>query len=146
MTNIDSRTSMHRTPLHLASIRGHVEVVRLLTNEGADVDAEDVDKNTPLHYASMYGHTEVVQKLLKRGACVLAKNLLNKTSLDIASNVKIVEEIREFCENRGILLDFSQYSRTPFNGVVLRNSREDEISRLIAKCAAVPNPNQVKKL
>ncbi|KAH9962806.1 ankyrin repeat-containing domain protein [Lactifluus volemus] len=38
-----------KTPLHYASERGHLDVVRLLLGSGADVNARMDDGSTPLH-------------------------------------------------------------------------------------------------
>lgn len=56
MTNLDARTSINRTPLHLACLHGHLAVVKLLVRALADINALDDDLNTPLHYAAMNGH------------------------------------------------------------------------------------------
>ncbi|HKN87062.1 MAG TPA: ankyrin repeat domain-containing protein [Nitrospiraceae bacterium] len=55
-------------PLILAAAKGHQEMVGLLLDRGAQVNAADYTGWTPLHAAIYGGHAEVVQLLLDRGA------------------------------------------------------------------------------
>ena len=53
------------TPLHAASYKGHIEVVKaLLAVDGVDVNAASSMRITPLHVASLRGHLAVVHALL----------------------------------------------------------------------------------
>jgi FOG: Ankyrin repeat len=54
--------------LILASAKGHTEVVGLLLDRGAYINATDHTGWTPLHAAIYGGHAEVVRLLLERGA------------------------------------------------------------------------------
>ena len=56
------------TALILAAQSGHVEVVRLLLEAGADKDVADDDGATALMEAAYRGHVEVVRLLLEAGA------------------------------------------------------------------------------
>lgn len=56
------------SPLILAAAKGHTEIVRLLLDRGAHINATDHTGWTPLHAAIYGGHAEVVQCLLERGA------------------------------------------------------------------------------
>lgn len=60
------------TPLQWASIDGNRDVLQLLCERGADVNAKDKDGNTALHFAVRNGNTAVVELLLKQGANVEA--------------------------------------------------------------------------
>lgn len=57
-----------RTPLHLAAMEGHLDVVHLLLENGADVNAEDRWACTPIMEAQKNGHDEIVKVLEKAGA------------------------------------------------------------------------------
>ena len=61
--DVNSRDEGNRTPLHYAVLGNQIEISRLLTSKGAEVDAvgEIIDKNksTPLHLAVRLGHCEV---------------------------------------------------------------------------------------
>lgn len=52
------------TPLNSASDNGHVDVVKLLLEKGADLTVANNSGWTPLHAASLNGHIEVIKLLL----------------------------------------------------------------------------------
>ena len=57
------------TPLQSASAFGHLQVVRILIEAGADVDQiNPFNGSTALHAASLFGKAEVVKVLLDNGA------------------------------------------------------------------------------
>lgn len=56
------------TPLHNAAVSGHLDVVRLLVNAGAEVDTADDRGRTPLIRAAEYGNLPVVDLLVSHGA------------------------------------------------------------------------------
>ena len=53
------------TALKMASLKGKLEVARLLVENGAEINPAGW---TPLHYAAFEGHPEVVKFLLEKGA------------------------------------------------------------------------------
>ena len=60
------------TPLHRAALKGHLNVVDYLLEEGADVNANGGD--SPLHWAVYGGHANIVSVLLSNGANVNAQS------------------------------------------------------------------------
>ncbi|XP_049769444.1 speckle-type POZ protein-like [Schistocerca cancellata] len=72
------------TALHWAAYRGDVEVVRLLLEAGAAVDARDGGGSRPLHWAALNGRAEVAAALLVAGADRGATTRGGRTALDIA--------------------------------------------------------------
>ncbi|KJH52965.1 ankyrin repeat protein [Dictyocaulus viviparus] len=75
------------TPLHLAAQSGHDSLVRMLLNQGVQVDATSTTMNViPLHLAAQQGHIAVVGMLLSRSTQQQhAKDWRGRTPLHLAS-------------------------------------------------------------
>ena len=50
-----------------AAGNGHLEIVKILAENGANIDAENKYDNTPLIWAALNGHFEVVRFLQDKG-------------------------------------------------------------------------------
>ncbi len=72
------------TPLHYAATGGHAEIVQLLVEHSAYIDAQSPNQTTPLMMAAMYGNTRTLTALLDAGADVSLKNQKGMTALDFA--------------------------------------------------------------
>ena len=57
-----------RTALLAATQRNHVEIARLLINEGADVNVKDFNQDSPFLYAGAEGRVEILRLMLPAGA------------------------------------------------------------------------------
>ncbi len=69
------------TVLHIACIRGHVEIVRSLLARRAFIDAPDDCGETPLHAAVRAGRDEISQALIDAGANLGATSRYGATAL-----------------------------------------------------------------
>ncbi|PWW71799.1 ankyrin [Tuber magnatum] len=71
--DLEARDGSGHTPLHAATVRGLVELVRMLLVLGVQVNATDVNGFTPLWYANTYGFREIVELLIEAGAKEVAR-------------------------------------------------------------------------
>ena len=71
-------------PLHYAATRGHLDVMNLLLDNHAYIDASSPNGSTPLMMAALYGPPSAVKLLLEAGADPLLKNDLGLTAIDFA--------------------------------------------------------------
>ena len=69
------------TLLATAALMGHTEIVTLLLEHGADVNARSRDDGTALHAAAFLGRTETVKLLLKKGADTTLRNNMGGTAI-----------------------------------------------------------------
>lgn len=79
------------TPLMEAASAGHVDIIHLLINHGADVNALSSTGNSPLMYACAAGHVDAVRELLESGAHVEDHNENGHTPLMEAASAGHVE-------------------------------------------------------
>src|SRR5580658_344156 len=70
--DVNSEGGSHTTPLHAASVKGHLEVASLLLRNGADPDSRDHLGRVPLHRVSQGG-----QVLMAKSSLEIARLLVN---------------------------------------------------------------------
>ena len=72
------------TPLHYAATHCHLELMNLLLEHHAYIDASSPNGSTPLMLAAMYGTPAAVKLLLEAGADPSLRNEQNLTAIDFA--------------------------------------------------------------
>ena len=66
---VDAKFADDRTALSFAAERGSVEIVKMLLERGADVNAKDTSNHaTAMTWALEKGHVEIIRLLLEKGA------------------------------------------------------------------------------
>jgi hypothetical protein len=73
------------TPLHSAVMNGHIEIVRLLLQNGAEVNVRNIYGYTPLHWAAIFGHVDILHLLVENGADLEAQNNYGQRALHCAA-------------------------------------------------------------
>ncbi len=91
ITMIDKGADVNKpgwAPLHYAATAGNVQLIKILLENHAYIDAESPNKTTPLMMAAHYGTPGAVKLLLEEGADVSLKNDLGLSAIDFAQNAK----------------------------------------------------------
>ena len=137
---VNVRSESRSTPLHWA-LRGHdfkdgsvISVLRLLLEQGADINAQNQDGRTPLHMASFDRALEVVRLLLEHGADVEVKNKYGRTPLHLASFDGALEVIRLLLEHGADVEVKDKYGETALQDAT--HSRHHEIVRMLREHGA----------
>ncbi|KAH9056837.1 ankyrin [Lactarius vividus] len=88
--DVNTLDEHQNTPLHSAAFRGMLEIVKILLDHGAIVDAENDEGKTPFNLVSQ-GWLEIAQMLITRGAIVdAAESNKGRTPLHLVSQ-------RDYC-------------------------------------------------
>lgn len=91
--DVNAKTRYGATALSYAADKGHLGVVRILLDHGANVNVKDTFYGeTPLGWAAYRGHTDIVKLLLDKGAEAKAGALMTAVELGHIEIVKAVLE------------------------------------------------------
>ena len=86
--------------LHLAAYYGHLPAAKVLLENKANVNSEDLNGSTPLHKAAVCGNAKLVELLLEKSSNINAVNQDENTPLHLASlsgNLETVKLLLEKC-------------------------------------------------
>jgi hypothetical protein len=83
------------TPLHWAAYNGHIEISRLLLQNGAEVNARSSNGYTPLHWAASNGHVDILHLLVENGANLEAQSNYGERALHLAARYGHLPFIQE---------------------------------------------------
>jgi len=75
------------TPLHYAATQSRLNLIQLLLEHYAYIDAESPNGTTPLMMAARYGSDETVHLLLDEGADPTLRNKLKLSAIDFAQQI-----------------------------------------------------------
>lgn len=116
------------TPLIVAAFYGQTEVMKLLVENGADLNSQNNQGSTALHTAAFVCYPEAVAFLLEKGANVQLKNTWGRTALESVSgewNSQVEGLYTQFAEALKVDLDLERIkSARPQVAELLR--RHDE--------------------
>lgn len=116
--DVDVRDEFGRTPLHMATIQGNLELAKWLIEKGANVNsgASTLQRYTPLRY-SVFGDSlsvkedvniQLIKLLLLKGADPNAKYAMDKKSLlhDISNSATSRDYYKQSVEVAKVLFEF----------------------------------------
>ena len=99
--DLDVPDNAGNTPLQIAALEGYTDIVRLLLENGCDVNIKNIDKDTPLIDAVENGHVEVVRLLLEHGADPRLANARGQEPVELVED----KRDRESLEVKKLLRD-----------------------------------------
>jgi ankyrin repeat protein len=112
------------TPLYLASLKGHTEIVDFLLAHNANTELGNNLKERPLAVAAEYGHYNTVKALLMHGANVNCKDVFDRTPLHEAALRSGKEVINILISYGADVSAKDDDNDTPLHNAVMQNNIE----------------------
>jgi ankyrin repeat protein len=103
-----------------ACFTGDIDRVKILLQNGADINVQNISGRAALHCACLYGHIKIVELLLSYGADVNIKDNSNSTPLHYAC----MQEFEEIVELLLVPYKYETYSTNSTNADV--NIKDNE--------------------
>ena len=107
----DSTNEDGLTALHQCCIDDSEEMMKVLVEFGADVNAADSEQWTPLHAAATCGHLHLVKFLIDNGANLLAVNGDGNMPYDICEDETTLSYIENEMAKRGVTQELIDTTR-----------------------------------
>lgn len=110
------------TPLHYAAFNKHLDVVKYLIVENAEIDPLSSSCfYTPLHYASFFGHISIMDFLISKGANINQQDCYNNTPLHIAALHGHIDAVKLLIVRGALQNSKNKDSKTPLDCACTRN-------------------------
>ncbi|GMH36847.1 hypothetical protein BSKO_04720 [Bryopsis sp. KO-2023] len=129
-THEDSRY----TPLHAATRFGHVEIVKILIEAGANIFARAAYGLSTLHIAVTYGQLNVIKVLIEAGANANARDNKDDTSLHSAAYAGSPELVQFLLENGAEIDARNKFGSTPI--IIAAYNGNDEAIEVLIRAGA----------
>ncbi|PTB78264.1 ankyrin [Trichoderma longibrachiatum ATCC 18648] len=119
------------SPLSLAVARGHIRMVDVLLDHGADLEARDEDGKTPLFRAMRRPDSDMFHHLIRRGARIDVKDRNGASLLHEAAGNGVVSYIDHLIESGLNVNRTDEFGRTPLHAAVLNDAKASFLALLM---------------
>ena len=98
LSDVNQISAFGDRPIHVAAVRGNIEELLLLYENGADINAKGEYGYTPLLHAVEQGHIDAVKWLIEKGVDTSIRDQTGGSALDTAELLGH-EKIQELLKN-----------------------------------------------
>ncbi|XP_020297132.1 ankyrin-3-like [Pseudomyrmex gracilis] len=120
---------INNTPLHLAVINGDIEIIKMLLDRHADVNATSWYGTTPFHYAIEEKEMEIAELLFNHGANVNASSNDGVTPMHLAVQKGHVDGVKMLMDRGANINAETRDGTTPLHYAI--KEKEMEIAELL---------------
>lgn len=122
--DVHARDSLDWTKLHSAASLGKTELIALLLDKGADINAKAKDGSSPLHLAVKRSHAAAVKLLFARGANPSAKDQEGNAPLHVAAELYAPDMLKVLVDLGAMVNARNNENWTPLHLAANRGKRE----------------------
>ena len=91
VVDINAIDNLYTTPIAIACIKGHIEIVEYLLNKGIDINSGVIGSQTLLHIAASTNNIHTIKFLLEHGANIDIQDRRGRTPLTSAADNDCIE-------------------------------------------------------
>ena len=141
--SVNIENDKRQTPLHLACLNGHLDIVDVLVNDfNANIGAIDREGNTPLSLAAGGGHVQIVLLLIL--ISIFGRKYGSQDRMPVCQNVCKIDQHKNFFEK----LVFDSYHdckpletilNLKFNDLLTLDENRKSIFSFLSACLGISN-------
>lgn len=128
--NLSVQNEYLETPLHQAAKQSHLDCARVLIENGANVNIQDIKGATPLHNSIIGGNLQLVTEIIEARADVNAKNNRYRTPLHLTAAAGYPEILLRMVEAGADINAIDVDGFTPLHDATI-NANHDCVEALI---------------
>ncbi|XP_069699656.1 uncharacterized protein [Periplaneta americana] len=133
---INMQDDMDNTALSYAIQHGHVQIVTLLIDRGADCNLRNKNDDSPLVLATRYRHVDIVKLLIQKGADVNARTKYGVSVIMAAAECGLVEVVCLLIDKGANINERNTYGESAIL-IAAKESEKDIIFLLVENGADV---------
>ncbi|XP_005100788.1 ankyrin repeat domain-containing protein 27 [Aplysia californica] len=134
--SVNAKTSTGYSPIHMAVLHSHSDIVALLIALRADLSAHNHKSLTPLHLSCCMKNSLITDMLLRGGAKLDAQDMNGDTPLLIASSNGFINGVKMLIQNKARLNVTNGRGNSAVHEAVKRNQLE--VVKLLLEAGAEP--------
>ena len=119
------------TPLIVASYQGDENLVKLLIQNNADTNSQDIHRQSALIVSSCQGHERIVESLLRNNANPILQNMHGQTALTFAKTHSIFKTLKQAMNIHETLKQLIRQPKKPLTALLPFLEKEQKVPSVI---------------
>ncbi|XP_074647578.1 uncharacterized protein LOC141903366 isoform X3 [Tubulanus polymorphus] len=141
---VNSKDDHGLTALHYATTDGHLELVRWLCENGADLKSETPTGYSAVHLAALSGHVHCLMVLVEHGASINVTSIDDCTPLHLAARSGNLHTCKWLVSNGAALTDVDMMGRTALD--FANNYDQEEVEDFLEQAGKTQQNQQHAEL